>query len=244
MAKKVDSSPIPPVEKPESEPFERDENAEARLLDGWEAYVPDFVKRSLFGREGAHREGGTREGASREAQREEGGRSWLSRELARELANIPREVAKEIARGMLAQADRLKNESSKVVANELRRFLGQLNLWEELRKMMDGTVLDIEMKIRFRAPEGTHLTPTVESFHIERIEEEEEKEEKDSLEKVEPLSSAEKEPEEGAAKQSESEGKAPPAKERAEVSGEASSAQAAVSGKNKSKGAKIDNKNG
>lgn len=160
----------------ESDPSEREDAHEPRASEGWEAYVPEFVKRSLFGAresnhpEGASREGASREGASREGGgREEGGKGWLSREVARELAKLPREVAREMARVMLAQADRLKAETSKAIAHELRGFLGQLDLWKELRKAMDGTTLEIEMKVRFRSEDGQRLESEIEHLHVDRM---------------------------------------------------------------------------
>ncbi|MCB9638997.1 MAG: hypothetical protein H6727_08865 [Myxococcales bacterium] len=141
---------------------ERDDGHEGRTSEGWESFVPEFVKRSLFG-----------SGQQEKNQREDTGRGWLPREVARELANIPKEVAREMARGMWAQADRLKTETSKAIANELRRFLSQLDLWQELRKTLDGTALEIEMKVRFRAQDdGQSLGHEVEHLHVERMDSE------------------------------------------------------------------------
>ncbi len=159
----------------EAESDDREEAQDSRAPEGWEAYVPEFVKRSLFGtRETSHppRDASQQEGGNRESgSREDSGRGWISREVARELAKIPREVAREMARAMLAQADRLKTETSKAIAHELRGFLGQLDLWKELRKAMDGTTLEIEMKVRFRSQgEGQRLDPEIEHLHVDRKE--------------------------------------------------------------------------
>ncbi|MCK6510199.1 hypothetical protein L6R29_09565 [Myxococcota bacterium] len=158
----------------EAEPDEREDGQDPRASEGWEAYVPEFVKRSLFGTRETNppRDAGQQEGGNRESgSREDSGRGWISREVARELAKIPREVAREMARAMLAQADRLKTETSKAIAHELRGFLGQLDLWKELRKAMDGTTLEIEMKVRFRSQgEGQRLEPDIERLRVDRKE--------------------------------------------------------------------------
>ncbi|MEM1009555.1 MAG: hypothetical protein AAGJ35_11180 [Myxococcota bacterium] len=113
--------------------------------EGKDASVMDFVRRSLFGRE------------SRET-REEGGRSWS---------------ASELTKSVIAQADRIKTEASRLIAKEMRDFLSELDVWRELRKMLDGTTLEVEMKIRFRAEdEGAQLKTEVGQVHVQQAEQE------------------------------------------------------------------------
>ena len=128
---------------------------EAKASETWQGYLPDFLKRSIaFGSQYIPRS-------------EDVLKSWLPKEVVKELASLPKEVAKEVAKVMLSQADRLKTEILKMVASETHQFLREMKLWDEVRKMLDKTTLEVEMKIRFRSEEGSQgIVPTVSEFHI------------------------------------------------------------------------------
>jgi len=144
-------------------------SVEENTAEGWENYVPEFVKRSIhFGR-------------GREDDR---GKAWfLPREIAKEIANLPKEIAVEIARSTLEQADRIKNETLKIIAVEVRNFLNNAEIWKEIRNIMDDLTLDIEMKIKFHQKPPPSPPPPTEKNEEEKEknkedEKEEEKEEK------------------------------------------------------------------
>ena len=58
---------------------------------------------------------------------------------------LPRDAKKYLA----SQAQRGKEELSRVLSDELRRYLAKLNLEEVLRKALDGMKVDVEASVRF-----------------------------------------------------------------------------------------------
>lgn len=74
-------------------------------------------------------------------------------DIGRELANIPKEVAKEVTKAMMAQTDRIKDEALLMVSEELRKFTDNLDIGEEIRKALRNSTIEMELKIRFREDE-------------------------------------------------------------------------------------------
>lgn len=66
--------------------------------------------------------------------------------LRRTAAQIP--VPKEVLAGLLAQADRTKDEVARVLAEELRRFLHSETLKRELSQMFAGMSVEVNARIR------------------------------------------------------------------------------------------------
>lgn len=58
---------------------------------------------------------------------------------------LPRDAKKYLT----SQAQRGKQELSRVLSEELRRYLAKLNLEEVLRKALDGMKVDVEATVRF-----------------------------------------------------------------------------------------------
>ena len=113
---------------------------------GWS----DFLRRSFS------------KGKDKKPPNEDNARQWFPR------MELPREVAKEIARATLSQAERAKSETLKIVASEVRGFLNQTQIWDEVRKLMHGTTIDIQMKIRLKHDDETGgISPKVEVSSVE-----------------------------------------------------------------------------
>ncbi len=71
-------------------------------------------------------------------------------DIGRELANIPKEVAKEVTKAMLSQTERIKDEALTMISEEVRNFVDQLDIAEELRKAMRNSTIELDIKIRFQ----------------------------------------------------------------------------------------------
>lgn len=128
---------------------------ESKTPDSWQGYLPGFVKRSIA------------LGSQYIPRSEDVLKNWLPTEVVKEFASMPKEIAKEVAKATLSQADRLKTEILKLVASETQQFLRQMHLGEELQKLLAATTLEIEMKIRFRPEPGSSAaSPKVEELQI------------------------------------------------------------------------------
>jgi hypothetical protein len=85
--------------------------------------------------------------------------------LRRTAAQIP--LPKEVLAGLLAQADRTKDEVARVLAEELRRFLHSETLKRELSQIFAGMSVEVNARIRL-VPEdkaGQAVPPLVKVTH-------------------------------------------------------------------------------
>ncbi len=147
-----------------------------RKADPWELFVPEFLKRSrLFGADEEKEDSSDREDYHY-SHKTWFGEAFFSKYFTEEMSALPKEIAKEVASLIFSQADRAKNEILKLIAAEVRLFLQQLDLQEELRKTFDGMTVDVDMKIRFSIDEKTgdwHLKiKNDEQVHSPQIDEE------------------------------------------------------------------------
>ena len=157
-----------------NEDFSKEWNREDKKEEGWDIFLPEFLRRSrLFG--GDERENMKSDEKQNEHSSNRGwfGETFFSRRFSEEMSGLPKEIAKEIAHTMFNHADRAKNEALKMIASEVRGFLNELDLREEFRQMMDGVSIDIQMKMRFSTDEKTgelhtHLqeNPTINNDKI------------------------------------------------------------------------------
>lgn len=76
--------------------------------------------------------------------------------LRRTAAQIP--LPKEALAGLLAQADRTKDEVTRVLVEELRRFLHSETLKRELSQIFAGMSVEVNARIRL-VPEGKTAPP-------------------------------------------------------------------------------------
>jgi hypothetical protein len=77
--------------------------------------------------------------------------------LRRTAAQIP--LPKEALAGLLAQAERTKDEVTRVLAEELRRFLHSETLKRELSQMFAGMSVEVNARIRL-VPENKARQPS------------------------------------------------------------------------------------
>lgn len=63
------------------------------------------------------------------------------------------------------RALRGKEELTKVLAGEIRKFLDHINLHEEIQKALEGLVLEIEASIRITSPKSKNGRP----FHLKKV---------------------------------------------------------------------------
>ena len=88
-----------------------------------------------------------------------------ARQLTEEaVKNIVTEMKlpREVAQFMLAQADNVRTEVVRVVAGEVRRFLDEANLGEELAKILTSLSFEVRTEIRF-IPNDEAVRPSVKS---------------------------------------------------------------------------------
>lgn len=91
-----------------------------------------------------------------------GKRNVLHR-LAARLQN-PRELggdAMEIVGAMLESSDRVKTEAVRLIAREVRTYLDELKLKEDLRALLTGHSLEVKMSLSLKplAPEAPSADP-------------------------------------------------------------------------------------
>jgi hypothetical protein len=91
------------------------------------------------------------------------GAVFMTEEGLRNLAGQLK-LPKELLGHILAQADRTKGEVSRVIGEELRRFLNSEVLRKEMLQMLSGMTVEIRAEVRLRPdPEHKgHLVPKVE----------------------------------------------------------------------------------
>lgn len=92
-----------------------------------EAFIPDLVKRTFFA------------GISAVATTEEG-----LRKVAKEMS-LPKDAANYLA----STAQSAKDEVTRIIAREIREFLQNVNLSEELAKILTMVSFEIKTEIRF-----------------------------------------------------------------------------------------------
>lgn len=89
------------------------------------------------------------------------GARQLTEETVRSLVNEMK-LPREIAAFTLQQADTIKSEVVRVVAGEVRNFLEEANLGEELAKILTSLSFEVRTEIRF-IPNDEALKPNVRS---------------------------------------------------------------------------------
>ena len=97
------------------------------LRERLEGLIPDMVRRTFYAGLGAV------------LSSEDG-----IRKLANEFS-----LPKDVASYLVGQAQNSKAELSRIVGNELRRFLDNLNLNEELQRLLTSLSFEIKTEIRF-----------------------------------------------------------------------------------------------
>jgi hypothetical protein len=123
-----------------------EERAESQRLDEGlrqrlEGLVPELLRRTFYAGLGAVFT--TEEGVRR---------------LATEFS-----LPKDVARYLIQQAQTTKNELFRIVAAEIRGFLENLNLNEELQRLLTSLSFEIKTEIRFIANEQKALRPKVKN---------------------------------------------------------------------------------
>lgn len=123
------------------EPFDREEErgegeGTESLRQKLEALVPDLVRRAVLSGVGAV------------LSSEEG-----IRKIAQDFS-LPKDVANYI----IAQANSTKDEILRIIGNEVRRFLDNLNLEQELKHLLTSLSFEIKTEIRFIPNESSPKT--------------------------------------------------------------------------------------
>jgi hypothetical protein len=121
----------------------KDETASAednqRLRQRIEAFVPDLIRRTFYAGLGA---------------------VFTSEDGLRRLAN-EFSLPKDVANYLITQAQGSKDELFRIIGKELRRFLENLNLNEELQRLLTSLSFEIRTEIRFVPNEAQPPRPKV-----------------------------------------------------------------------------------
>ena len=72
-------------------------------------------------------------------------------------------LPKEVAKGLVSQADATKREIFRIIGREVRTFLEQANVAGSLGRALKDTTVEIRTTIRFRPNEEGGVTPEVRS---------------------------------------------------------------------------------
>ena len=102
------------------------------LRERIEGYVPDFVRRSVVA------------GVGSLLLNEEGVKGLVSD------LKLPAEVTSAIS----SQAEKSKSELSRIIAAELRQLVENMNIWDEMHKVISGYRVHVEMDIKFEPRDG------------------------------------------------------------------------------------------
>ena len=123
---------------------EEEESFRQRGEEGLERFVPEVIKRTL-----------------------EAGWDTLSRTDRGRLRGLVNElrIPRELAHYLLVQVDDTKNALLRVFANEVRDFLENTDLTEDLRKVLTSVSLEVSTQIRFIPNDAGNTTskPVVDS---------------------------------------------------------------------------------
>ena len=60
------------------------------------------------------------------------------------------QLGKEVTERLLGRLDDLRIDAGKIMKDELAGFLGQLDLTNEMRRVLDGMVMEVKTEIRFK----------------------------------------------------------------------------------------------
>lgn len=110
---------------------------EDRPRQRFEAFIPDMLRRTFYAGLGA---------------------IFTSEEGLRRLAN-DFSLPKDVATYLITQAQSTKNELFRIVAAEIRRFLDDLRVNEELQRLLGSLTIELKTEIRF-VPHDEDLRPT------------------------------------------------------------------------------------
>ncbi len=124
---------------PEEELDGEDDRDEPRR--GLEGLLPDLIRR------------GVEAGLERLGKTDDSVRNFI----------LERKLPKEIATYLFSQIDETKNGLFRVVAKEIREFLEQTNLSDELRKALTSLSFEIKTEIRFIPNESGAPKPDVKA---------------------------------------------------------------------------------
>jgi len=106
----------------------KDERFRQRL----ETFVPDLIRRTFYAGIGA---------------------IFTSEEGIRRIAN-DFSLPKDMANYLISQAQSTKNELFRIFAAEIRRFLEDLRVNEELRRLLSSMAVEVKAEVRFVPREG------------------------------------------------------------------------------------------
>lgn len=60
------------------------------------------------------------------------------------------QLGKEVTERLLGRLDDLRSDAGKIMKDELAGFLSQLDLTNEMRRVLDGMVMEVKTEIRFK----------------------------------------------------------------------------------------------
>jgi len=131
----------PRSSQPRSPWFDEPDDRESVL-----GFVPEFVKKVAVAGLGA---------------------LFMTEEGIRNLAGQLK-LPKEVLGLLLAQADKTKDEISRVISDEVRRFLQSERLREEVRKLLSGTTVEIQAHVRL-VPDASNPSgaPELKVTHLQ-----------------------------------------------------------------------------
>ena len=74
-------------------------------------------------------------------------------------------LPKDVARGLIHQADATKNEMFRIIGREVRTFLEQSNMSAAIARALADTTVEIRTTVRFRPNDEGGVTPEVSSVY-------------------------------------------------------------------------------
>lgn len=72
---------------------------------------------------------------------------------------------KDLVGGLLSALDKRKEDLMGILANEVSKFLGKINVSEEISKALQGLVINLNASIDFKNKKGKGIRPTTTVHH-------------------------------------------------------------------------------
>lgn len=87
--------------------------------------------------------------------------------IARDVVTDPK-LRKEVLGSLLSKAEKHKDDLMEILAREVSKFLGKIDVSDEIRKALSGLIINLSASVNFQEKKkgkGSHPTTTVHSVN-------------------------------------------------------------------------------
>lgn len=90
--------------------------------------------------------------------------------IARDVVTDPK-LRKEVLGSLLSKAEKHKDDLMEILAREVSKFLGKIDVSDEIRKALSGLIINLSASVDFhekKKGKGSHPTTTVHSVNARK----------------------------------------------------------------------------